>query len=43
MQEDIADITANDIALQTEAIGLFTHKVKDRKVYFGMGGKHLWR
>jgi hypothetical protein len=41
MQEDIADITANDIALQTEAIGFFPHKMEDRKVYFRMRGKHI--
>jgi hypothetical protein len=40
MQEDIAYITANDIALQAEFVGLFTHKVKDRQVYFRMRGKH---
>jgi hypothetical protein len=43
MQKDIAHITANDIALQAETIGFLAYKVKDRKVYFRMGGKHSFR
>jgi hypothetical protein len=42
VQENVAHITANDIALQAETVGFFTHEVKDRKVYFRMGGKHKW-
>ena len=38
MEENIAHITANDIALQAETIGFLTHKVKDREVYFWVGG-----
>jgi hypothetical protein len=37
MQEYIAHITANDIALQAETIGFFTYEVEDREVYFGVG------
>ena len=43
MQEDIAYITANDIALQAETVGFLAYKVEDRKVYFRVGGKHSFR
>ena len=43
MQEDVAYITANDIALQAETIGFFSYKMEDGEVYFGMGGKHSFR
>ena len=43
MQENIAYITANDIALQTEFVGFLAYEVENRKVYFGVGGKHSFR
>jgi hypothetical protein len=43
MQEDIAYITANHIALQAETVGFLTYQVKYWKVYFGMRGKHSFR
>jgi hypothetical protein len=36
MQEYVAHITANDIALQAETVGFLAYKVEDGKVYFGM-------